>query len=271
MRIRREKIVKSRAQWRKEDQVHRIRTFMTVVVVSLCFSLAAAAFFVWNEVRGRAALQAKNSGPASSAAVSEGEEPLPEYDDVYNLTLVNSNVPLGKDFSANLVSEGGVKVDSRIVPALEKMMEAAKADGCALKLAGGYVSAGEQDRLFQAEVQRLVKSKGETQVRAENEAMKSVGRGGYNENQTGMAVVFSAEGMKSGQSFSSPAQYNWLVKHCVDYGFTLRYPKDKDAVTGMSFNPAHFRYVGKDNAVSMRELSMCLEEYVSYLGQQKGS
>lgn len=244
---------------------------MTVVVVTLCFSLAAAALFVWNQVRGRAALQAQSSGPVFSAASSEREDPLPEYDDAYNLTLVNSNVPLAADFAPQLTAVGGVKVDARIVPALERMMEAAKADGCALKPAGGYVSAGDQDRLFQAEVQKLMKGKGETQVRAENEAMKSVGRGGYNENQTGMAVTFSAEGMKSGESFSSTAQYNWLVKNCVDYGFILRYPKDKDSATGMSFDPAHFRYVGRDNAVSMRELSMSLEEYVSYIGQQKGS
>lgn len=271
MRRRREKIVKSRAEWRKEDQVHRIRTFMTVIAVSLCFSLAAGIFFVWNQVRSRTAPKARSGGPSSGAAVSEGEASLPEYDDSYNLTLVNSNVPVGKDFSLSLASVKDVKVDSRIAPALEKMLKDAKADGCVLSLAGGYVSADEQDRLFDAEVQKRMESGGETRVRAENEAMKAVGRGGYNENQTGMAVTFSADGMKSGESFSATAQYNWLVRNCVEYGFILRYPEDKSSVTGMSFNPAHFRYVGRDNAVSMRELSMCLEEYVSYIGQQKGT
>lgn len=265
MRSRREKIVKSRAEWRKEDQVRKIRTYMTVVAVTLCFSVAAGALFAWNEFRNRAV--PRSSSSAVSAADSGAEEQLPVYDDSYNLILVNSGVALTKDFSPELAAVEGVKVDSRIVPALEKMLADAKAEGCALTPAVGYVEKGEQDRLFQTEVQRLTE-KGESRVRAENEAMKSVGRGGYNENQTGMAVTFSAG---EGKSFSDSAQYNWLVKNCVNYGFILRYPKDKDSVTGMSYNPAHFRYVGKDNAVSMRQLSMSLEEYVSYISQQKGS
>ena len=147
MRIRREKIVKTRAQWRKESQVRRIRTFMTVVVISLCFSLAAAALFVWNQVRNRAAPPAQSGETVSSAGASE-EEQLPEYDNTYNLILVNSNTPLSEDYSPSLVSVDGVKVDSRIVSALEKMMEDAKTDGCPLKLSGGYVSADEQNQLF---------------------------------------------------------------------------------------------------------------------------
>lgn len=265
MRSKREKVVQSRAEWRKEDQVRKIRTYMTVVAVTLCFSVAAGAIFAWNQFRSRAV--PPSAKPAVSAADSEAEEQLPVYDDSYNLLLVNANVALAEDFSPDLVSVAGVEVDAKIVPALEKMMADAKAEGCALTLSGGYVSKDEQDRRYQAEVQRLAKA-GQSRVRAESEAMKSVGRGGYNENQTGMAVTFSAG---KGESFADSDQYNWLIKNCVNYGFVLRYPKGKDSVTGMSYNPAHFRYVGTDNAVSMRRLSMSLEEYVSYISQQKGS
>lgn len=265
----REKIVKSRAQWHREDQVRRIRTFMTVIVVSLCLSVAAGALFVWRQIGAGTAARTQSGGPASSAAVSEDTEALPEYDDTFNLILVNADTALDSNFTPDLTDLDGIRVDARIVPALRELMEAAETNGTPLKLTGGYVSTADQEKLFQAQVQNRIQNKGESKIRAENEAMQSVGRGGYNENQTGMAVTFSALGQKEGEAFSSSPQYAWLLKNCVDYGFILRYPKGKESVTGMSFNPAHFRYVGRDNARSMRELSMSLEEYVAYLVKQK--
>jgi len=148
------------------------------------------------------------------------------------------------------------------------MMLDAKAAGCPLKLTGGYVDAKEQDKLFQAEVQKLVKNKKYSQIIAENEALNTVGRGGYNENQSGMAVNFSAEGVASNVNFSATDQYKWLVKNSVSYGFVLRYPADKAEVTGMTALPGHFRYVGVNNAIKMREYSMCLEEYATYVKKQ---
>ena len=150
------------------------------------------------------------------------------------------------------------------------MMAAAESAGCSLKLSGGYVDAKTQNELYQAEVKNLMKTKKLSQVLAESKAQYTVGRGGSNENQTGLAVTFSAAGQKSGESFDSTSQYRWLIQNCVDYGFILRFPENKTSVTGMDFNPAHFRYVGNENALKMREYSMCLEEYVPYLEQQTG-
>ena len=107
-----------------------------------------------------------------------------------------------------------------------------------------------------------------SRVRAESQAQNTVGRGGYNEDQTGLAVVFSDGSGKA--DFSSTRQYHWLSENSVYYGFILRFPKDRESFTGKSFDPAHFRYVGSENAVKMREFSMCLEEYVVYLRLQSG-
>ena len=59
--------------------------------------------------------------------------------------------------------------------------------------------------------------------------------------------------------------YEWLNKNAEDYGFILRYPEDKANITGIEYEPWHWRYVGKENAVQMNDLNMCLEEYIEYL------
>lgn len=270
MRMQKERIVKSREEWRKYNQVKKIHIFMTVVAVILCISVAAGAVLAWLQVKNAAERTRPQNPALSSAPASSEEEGLPVYDDAFNLVLVNSSHPLAAGFTPVLTEYQGVQVDERILPALSKMMQDAQAAGCPLKLTGGYVDSARQDQLFQAEVKRLMTQQKLSQVLAENQAQSTVGRGGYSENQTGLAVAFSADGLKAGASFASTAQYRWLNQNSVSYGFVLRYPEDKSSLTGVTFNPSHYRYVGVDNALKMREFSMCLEEYVTYLSQQAG-
>ncbi len=267
MRKQKEKIVKSRDNWQKYNQVRKIRMLMTVVAVILCISVAAGAVLAWLQVKS-AAEQARQRQSSSAAPASSGEESLPVYDNSFSLLLVNSSHALPSGYAPVLQECAGVQVEGRIVPALEKMMRDAEAAGCPLKLTGGYLDSARQNQMFQAEVKRLMAQQKLSQVLAENQAQSTVGRGGYSERQTGLAVIFSAEGMKSGESFASTAQYRWLNRNSVEYGFVLRYPEDQASTTGVSFDPSHFRYVGTENALKMREFSMSLEGYVTYLGQQ---
>jgi zinc D-Ala-D-Ala carboxypeptidase len=265
----REKIVKSRTGWHKADQVKKIKIVMTMTAVALCISVAAGSTLLWIQVKHPFDHTSSSRAQVSSAApVSSESDVLPTYDDKYNLIVVNSSTPLKSDFITSLVKYDGILVDEKIIPSLKKMIQDAKADGCALKLTGGYVDAKEQDKLFEAAVQNLMKSQGYTRVRAENQAQNTVGRGGYNENQTGMAVNFSADNLAANADFTATDQYKWLIKNCISYGFVLRYPDNKIVSTGMAFLPHHFRYVGGNNAVKMREYAMCLEEYAVYVHKQ---
>lgn len=261
--------MQTRAGWHRADQVRKIKIVMTVIAVALCMSIAAGAILVWVQIKRPFDTSPVGGMPASSSAtVSLNSEVLPVYEDSYNLVVVNASTQLKSDFSVQLAQLKGVTVDNRITPALKKMLQDAQADGCDLKLTSGYVDAKEQDKLFAAGVQDLIKNQGYTQVRAENQVQTSIGRGAYNENQTGMAVAFSAEGLADNADFTATNQYKWLVKNSVHYGFVLRYAESKTAVTGMAFDPHHFRYVGGEHAVKMREYSMCLEEYAAYIKQQ---
>jgi zinc D-Ala-D-Ala carboxypeptidase len=267
VRKRGEKIVKGRTGWYKANEVRRIKIMMSVIAVTLCVSVAAGAVLFWVEVKQPFSKPVSATIAESSKSTSTNEE-LPVYDNSYNLRVVNSSNGLKSDFHVQLEEFNGVKVDSKIVPALKKMMEDAKAEGCALKLTKGYVSAEEQERLYNTAVQDLMKNQGYSQVRAQNEVQNTIGRGGFNENQTGMAVEFTAESLPENGDFTTTKEYKWLLKNSVQYGFILRYPENKASLTGMAFNPRHFRYVGTANAVKMREYSMCLEEYATYMNQQ---
>ena len=84
---------------------------------------------------------------------------------------------------------------------------------------------------------------------------------GSSEHQTGLTMDVNY----TEQSFGSTAEGKWLEKNCFKFGFIIRYPKDKENVTNISWEPWHLRYVGRYHAVRMHELDMCLEEYVEYL------
>ncbi|MGX8701484.1 M15 family metallopeptidase [Caproiciproducens sp.] len=260
--------MKSRTGWRNADQVRKIKIVMTVIAVIVCISVASGAILVWVQLKHPFTKPASVSVSGTAEEASSKSEALPVYDDSYNLVVVNASTPIRSDFQVQPGQLEGITVDTRIVPALRNMMDDAKSAGCPLKLTRGYVDAKEQDKLFAAAVQDLVKNQGFTQVRAENQVQNTVGRGGYNENQTGMAVEFAAEGEAGGADFFDSPQYQWLVKNSVQYGFVLRYSEAKTAITGVAFSPRHFRYVGSGNAVKMREYSMCLEEFAAYIRKQ---
>jgi D-alanyl-D-alanine carboxypeptidase len=61
------------------------------------------------------------------------------------------------------------------------------------------------------------------------------------------------------------AEQKWFMEHCWEYGFILRYPKDKMEITGIGYEPWHYRYVGREAAAEMKELGLCLEEYIQML------
>ena len=98
-------------------------------------------------------------------------------------------------------------------------------------------------------------AQGMTKEEAEAETGKSTAIPGHSEHQTGLAV-----------DLNGPDEtYAWLAENCWDYGFILRYPDDKIELTGIIYEPWHYRYVGVEAAKQINELGMCLEEYVEYL------
>ncbi len=237
---------------------------MAVILVTVAVSVAAAAVLACLQMF---APPEPETGEESSAVSSKApEDSLPAYGDDVNLLLVNSKNKIPDGWKYQLTEYEGVEVDERILPALEKLMEAAQEAGIPLRLSSGYVSAEKQNEEYEKRIEEYLKE-GYTQVRAEDKAQNSLGMGGYSESQTGLSVVFASG---EGENLKDTPAYQWLLDHSVEYGFVQRFPENKTDETGRDFSPGCFRYVGQEHALNMRRLSMCLEEYISYIDSQQG-
>ncbi len=259
--------MKTKSPWRKNDQTRRLRLIMIGIGLVLTAGAGGLGYFLWTQLPQTSAEGADSqlSSPVTSAALQSSS--LVQNEE-FALVLVNQEQPWEGSVPV-LVEVEGVSVDERIADALRQMLAAAQAEGCSLSLVKGYVSKEEQDAEYEEVVAQYMQQ-GYSRIKSEAEASLVVQKGGYSEYQTGLAVDFTAETLAEGQDFSSTKEYRWLVRNCVTYGFVLRYPEGKESQTGMTFNPSHFRYVGKTNAERMRALEMTLDEYAAYLARQQG-
>lgn len=186
------------------------------------------------------------------------------------LVLVNKDHPLPPDFAPRTQNVKGYDkrpFDERALPQLEAMLTAAEKDGCPLYLVSGYRSIQRQKALFERRT-RSYATGDLTQEQAEAEAEKLVARPGCSEHNSGLAAdIVSADWYRSHsdltEDFEGTDAFRWLDAHAAEYGFILRYPKGKEAVTGVSYEPWHYRYVGKDAAREMKEKGLVLEEYLN--------
>ncbi len=185
----------------------------------------------------------------------------------WELRLVNSKNKLDEDFSVKtatikdeFAAYDSMKFDSRAIESLHAMFAAAKQDGIQLSVISSYRTVARQTTLYQNKVNYYV-DKGYGKQEAETQAATVVAIPGTSEHNLGLAIdINSVE-----QNFDETKEYRWLEKNAEKYGFVLRYPKAKEEVTGIIYEPWHYRYVGVDAAKQMNELGMCLEEYVEYL------
>lgn len=137
--------------------------------------------------------------------------------------------------------------------ALEKLFAGAKEQGISLKGVSAYRSYSRQKEIYNRNVNTKGKKKA-NQVSA---------LPGSSEHQTGLTIDVSASsvGCSLEESFGDTNEGKWLAKNCYKYGFIIRYPKGKEAITGYSYEPWHIRYVGKNLAKRLYKKKLTLEEY----------
>lgn len=198
--------------------------------------------------------------------VSQGVEPsIPSSDggDDWMLTLVNPWNPLPEDYACTLTRlSNGHSVDERCYPDLQAMMDACRAAGLTPVICSSYRSREKQEELFQNKVNRLI-AQGYSQENAKTEAARSVALPGASEHQLGLAVdIVDLNNQNLDSTQETAAVQQWLMAHSWEYGFILRYPNDKSELTGIIYEPWHYRYVGKDAAAEIYRQGVCLEEYL---------
>ena len=180
--------------------------------------------------------------------------------DNWSLTLVNKNYPLGKNFYpsvASVIDGSSVTADTRVAENYKKMYDAAMAEDIILTPYSGYCSYQRQQTIFDGKVNAFL-LQGQNEEEAKQNAERRVGSPGSSENGAGLAVDI----IRASADFSSTNEYKWLVANAHNYGFILRYPEDKTEITGIIYQPWHWRYVGVDAATEMKQQNLCLEEYL---------
>lgn len=263
--------MKKEYQNRKNRSAQNFRRHAKITGTAVCILFLAMTlrFFFYKDTAGgsdltdaqaakapqaEAAENTGNSSDTGSSTISDNSadtgEQLPWY-----LILINSQNPIPKDYTVNLVElEGGERVDERIYEALTEMLEDAKEAnaGQLPVVVSGYRTTDDQQRIFDGKFKKYRR-----QGYSKSEALELAGQYAAlpdcSEHQSGLAVDIN------GAVYDV---YLWLQENSYKYGFIFRYPGSKTELTGIAEEVWHYRYVGREAAAEIFQQGVCLEEYV---------
>lgn len=168
--------------------------------------------------------------------------------------LVNRWNHVPEEYEADLVWFDGFQIDSSCRDSLEQMISDCRAAGYVCNLTSAYRGYNYQNTIFQRKVQKLIGA-GYTRASAELETSRSIAIPGTSEHHLGLAVDLK----------SAYSTYGWLAENSWKYGFIMRYPDGTTELTGVYYEPWHFRYVGAELAQELYELDLCVEAYMEML------
>ena len=197
-------------------------------------------------------------------ALSTEVQELPWY-----LALVNKDHPLEEDCDLELTElEEGYSVDSRIADAAKEMLADAKAAGMKIVICSAYRSVTRQEQIFNDSVKDRL-NQGMNYWDAFEDTRLSVAEPGTSEHAMGLALdLVSNQYTELDERQETTKEAQWLTANCHKYGFILRYPPSKTDITGIIYEPWHYRYVGVEDATKIMELGITLEEYLEeYYGK----
>ena len=238
------------------------RSLIKIIIALLLLVIAAAYFLIAGaaEKAHREEARAAAEEAAEEAAERQAEEEAREQEqsekiaaekDQWYLILVNNQNAMPDDFDIETVEvEDGYYIDARVNDALQKMLADCREAGYSPRLISTFRTRETQQYLYDHTA-----NKADTAVP------------GHSEHECGLAAdIIDADSLGWADPLideqeDMPAQ-KWLMEHCQDYGFILRYPKDKEDITEIIYEPWHYRYVGREHAAAIMENGICLEEYL---------
>lgn len=255
---------RERRRQRRYREAMRNRAIAAVVLVAL---IVGAVFIVKGCKKDETLPGDDQQEQQTGTPEGNTQEPPVNVDDEL-LTVVNPWNPLPEDWVCDLVTlSDGRRVDSRCYEAFEEMMAACRDAGYAPFLCSAYRTQETQQSLYDNKVQRLMNS-GMGEEEAKVEAAKAVAIPGTSEHQLGLAVdIVDANMQDLTDEQEKTETQKWLMANSWRYGFIHRYPNDKTDITGIIYEPWHYRYVGKAAAQDIFNRDITLEEYVGKTNQ----
>lgn len=214
-------------------------------LLAAALAAVSAAVFAARDIRG-------GEGTSATAVVNAGR-------DCWQLTLVNRDNPIDDGAVPPELTElsNGEQVDSRIYPELQAMFDDARAQGVYPVVNEGYRSRQRQQELMEEKI-AAYEAEGYSGDTAQQLAAQWVAQPGTSEHELGLALDIIADSSRS----TDDEVYAWLAENAWRYGFILRYPADKEQITGIDYEPWHYRYVGTQAAEEITAQGICLEEYL---------
>lgn len=220
-------------------------------------------------VRRQTAVAPKTPPPVTAAPLPTPEptpeptpaptpEPTPSYPDIditsWEYRLANSENSVG-EYAPELEDiENSQKFDTRAAAALRDFIAAARAEGLNVYLSSTYRDFATQQYLYNKKVAEY----------GETIAKTIVAPPGTSEHQLGLSADITDQYYQyKNEDLEKTELYQWMSAHCAEYGFIVRYPKDKTELTGVMYEPWHFRYVGETAAAYITENAICLEEFTA--------
>ena len=208
-----------------------------------------------------------------SIDMNEYKDAITTRDSAY-LMLVNKQNPVGSEYvpvklstlpSALTLFGKEIQLEAKAALAAEAMVREMRAQGYTdICITSGYRSYEYQQTLFNYYVgQEAGKHPGWTQEQCRAEVLTYSAYPGESEHQSGLCMdLISSKNTVLDESFAANPAYAWLLENAHYFGFILRYPKGDESITGYSFEPWHYRFVGSDAAAKIREQGITLEEYL---------
>ena len=239
------------------------RSKLPIILFLIVFLAAAIVAFFFFRSRAQYPPSTNEHAPAQSSQSSQSPQPEKESEIPWYLTLVNEDHPLPEDHEVETRTlSNGLTYDSRAYDALNEMLDACRAEGLEPIVCSAYRSVERQTELFENKINQYL-ADGLSYDEAYEAAATVVAIPGTSEHNLGLAVDLCALSYQLlDESQENTAEQQWLMAHCHEYGFILRYPNGKSDITGIIYEPWHYRYVGKDAAEEIMSSGLCLEEYI---------
>lgn len=195
---------------------------------------------------------------ALSESSDGAKKDLPWY-----MVLVNGDHPMEEGYVPELTElEPGYSVDSRIAKAAKEMLADAKKAGLQVIICSAYRSVERQENVFSDSMKTRIQE-GMDYWDAFYETSQNVALPGTSEHALGLALdLISNQYTELDERQEQTREAKWLAENCHKYGFILRYPPDKTDITGIIYEPWHYRYVGVEDATKIMQMDVTLEEYL---------
>lgn len=180
----------------------------------------------------------------------------------WRLVLINKQHPIPDEYDFKLGSfSSGMRCDERVIEDLLLMLQAAKKDGLNLVVRSPYRTSDHQEDNFNNRIKSYMRQ-GLSYMEAYKATSRVITVPGCSEHEVGLALDITSDTFSQlKQGFADTEEGKWLAEHSHEYGFIVRYPSGKEYITGIEYEPWHFRYVGREAASIMKDERLCLEEF----------